>query len=225
MSLCPLQHSLIAISSSWFSAKWMWSDPSPLCYTQPNLFTHSSSAFYLKLVQNLHCVLVSWRNCERNFKTYLIEIFGFAAQTVPHPSIHLSTHPRSNTISTSHYVGDTCHANEKGQGHVRPISSGEQFFTVAINTPPSLPHFFYSARPLSPARASQTLAPPLLHRRRWGRASLPRPRRRRTRADRGHLHSAAVVAVFLHQVRAWKICTDELHISSLQFVVFFVQGK
>ena len=28
-SLCPLQHSLIANSSSWFSAKWMWSDPSP----------------------------------------------------------------------------------------------------------------------------------------------------------------------------------------------------
>ena len=31
----------------------------PLCYTQPNLFTNSSYAFYLKLVQNLHCVLVS----------------------------------------------------------------------------------------------------------------------------------------------------------------------
>ena len=119
----------------------------------------------LKLVQNLHCVLVSWRNCERNFKTYLIEIFGFAAQTVPHPTIHLSTHPRSNTISTSHYVGDTCHANEKGQGHVRPISSGEQFFTVAINTPPSLPHFFYSARSLSsssfsnPSAASTSSSP------------------------------------------------------------------
>ena len=67
MSLCPLQHSLIAISSSWLSAKWMWSDPSPLCYTQPNLFTNSSCAFYLKLVQNLHCVLVNWRICERNF--------------------------------------------------------------------------------------------------------------------------------------------------------------
>ena len=31
----------------------------PLCYTQPNLFTNSSCAFYLKPVQNLHCVLVS----------------------------------------------------------------------------------------------------------------------------------------------------------------------
>ena len=31
----------------------------PLCYTQPNLFTNSSCAFYLKLVQNLHYVLDS----------------------------------------------------------------------------------------------------------------------------------------------------------------------
>ena len=31
----------------------------PLCYTQPNLFTNSSCAFYLKLVQSLHRVLVS----------------------------------------------------------------------------------------------------------------------------------------------------------------------
>ena len=63
---------LLLILQVGFSAKWMWSDPSPLCYTQPNLFTNSSCAFYLKLVQNLHCVLVSWRNCERNFKIYLI---------------------------------------------------------------------------------------------------------------------------------------------------------
>ena len=69
---------------------------------------------------------------------YLIQIFGFAAQTVPLPTIYLSIHPRSNTISTSQYVGDTCHANEKGQGHVRPKSSGEQFFTASINTPLSI---------------------------------------------------------------------------------------
>ena len=31
----------------------------PLCYTQPNLFTNSSCAFYLKLVQSLHCILGS----------------------------------------------------------------------------------------------------------------------------------------------------------------------
>ena len=60
MSLCPLQHSLMANSSSWF---FLLSECDrtlpPLCYTQPNLFTNSSCAFYLKLVQNLHCVLVS----------------------------------------------------------------------------------------------------------------------------------------------------------------------
>ena len=165
------------------------------------------------------------KNLRTELLTYLIQIFGFATQTVPHPTKYLSIHPRSNTISTSQYVGDTCQANEKGQGHVRPISSGEQFFTMAINTPPSLPHFFYSARPLSPVRASQTLAPLLLHRCRWGRASLARPLRRCTRVGRGNLHSAAAVAVFLRRVRAWKICTDELHFSTSQFTLFFVHGN
>ena len=110
----------------------------PLCYTQPNLFTNSSYAFYLKLVQNLHCVLVSWRNCERNFKTNLIQIFGFAAQIVLHPTMHYFTHPRSYTISTTKYVGDTCREKENGQGHARPKSSSEQFFTASINTPLSI---------------------------------------------------------------------------------------
>ena len=84
----------------------------------------------------------------KTLKYSYLKFLAFAAQTVPHPSIHLSTHPRSYTISTSHYVGDTCHANEKGQGHVRPISSGEQFFTSAINTPLPSSLCFYSARPL-----------------------------------------------------------------------------
>ena len=101
---------------------------------------------------------------------------------------------------------------------------GRTVFTMAINIP--LP-FLTSFTPLdlSPARASQTLAPRLLHRRQWGRASLPRPRRRRTHAGRGSLHSTAAIAVFLRQGRAWKICTDELHFSTSQFVVFFVQGN
>ena len=85
-------------------------------------------------------------------------MFGFAAQTIPHPTMHYSIHPRSYTISTTQYVGDTCHVKEKGQGHVRPKSSGEQFFTVAINTPSALPHFFYSARPLSSSSFSNPSA-------------------------------------------------------------------
>ena len=58
-----------------------------LCYTQPNLFTNSSYAFYLKLIQNLHYVLVSWRICERNVKIFVSGFLDFAAQTVPHPTI------------------------------------------------------------------------------------------------------------------------------------------
>ena len=59
-------------------------------------------------------------------------------------------------ISTSQYVGDTCQANEKGQGHVRPNSSGEQFFTVAINTP--LP-FLTSFTPLDLSLQLKLLKP------------------------------------------------------------------
>ena len=106
------------------------------------------------------------KNLRTELLTYLIQIFGFAAQTVPHPTKYLSIHPRSNTISTSQYVGDTCQANEKGQGHVRPVSSGEQFFTVSINTPLPFLTSFTSLDRYSLTRAPQTLAPPLLHRRR-----------------------------------------------------------
>ena len=118
--------------------------------------THSKSSLCPCQLKNLRTELL----------TYLIQIFGFAAQIIPHPTIYLSIHPRSNTISTSQYVGDTCQANEKGHKHVRPISSGEQFFTVAINTPPSLPHFFYSARSLSSSSFSNpstaaTSSPPV----------------------------------------------------------------
>ena len=141
-----------------FFAKWMWSDPSPsMLYS-----TQSIHKFFL-------CVLFETRsksslcpcqlkNLRTKLLTYLIQIFGFAAQTVPHPTKYLSIHPRSNTISTSQYMGDTCQVNEKGQGHVRPISSGEQFFTVAINTPSPLPHFLYSARPLSSSSFSNPSA-------------------------------------------------------------------
>ena len=78
-------------------------------------------------------------------KLILSKIFSFAARIVPHPTIILIYSP---TISTTQYVGDTCRVNEKGQGHVRPNSSGERLFISTINTPP-LPHFtFYSARSL-----------------------------------------------------------------------------
>ena len=55
----------------------MWSDPSPSMLNSTILFTNSSCAFYLKLVQNLHCVLLRWRICEQNVKTYLIQNFRF----------------------------------------------------------------------------------------------------------------------------------------------------
>ena len=47
MSLCPLQHSLMANSSSCiFLLSECDRTLPPLCYTQPSLFTNSSCAFY-----------------------------------------------------------------------------------------------------------------------------------------------------------------------------------
>ena len=106
-----------------------------------------------------------------------------------------------------HYIVRGWHMSREGERAGARSSQifGRTVFHRVYKYPSPLPHFIYSAWPLSPARAPQTLAPPLLHRRRWGRASLPRPRRRRTHADRGNLHSAAAVAVFLRRVRARKI--------------------
>lgn len=117
------------------SAKWMWSDPSPsMLYSTQSIHKFFMCVLFETRSKSSLCPC-QLKNLRTELLTYLIQIFGFAAQTVLHPTKYLSIHPRSNTISTSQYVGDTCQANEKGQGHVRPISSGEQFFTMAINTP------------------------------------------------------------------------------------------
>ena len=96
------------------------------------------------------------KNLRTELLTYLIQIFGFAAQTVPHPTMHYSIHPRSYTISTTQYVGDTCREKENAQGHVRNKSSGEQFFTASINTP--LP-FLTSFTPLDRSLSLELLKP------------------------------------------------------------------
>ena len=131
-------------------------------------------------------------------KLILSKIFGFTSQSVPDPTKDLSIHPRSNTISTPQYVGDTCQANEKGQGHVHPNSSGEQFFTMAINTPPLL-HFSFTLLDLTPARASQnpsaaaTSSSPV---RKSFTASTSSPR---TRAGRGNLHLSLSAEEFANE--------------------------
>ena len=142
----------------------MWSDPSPSMLNSTQYIHKFFMCILFESRSKSSLCPCQLKNLRTDLLTYLIQILRFAAQTVPHPTKYLSIHPWSNMISTSQYVGDTCQANEKGQGHVRPISSGEQFFTMAINTP-SLPHFTFTPLILTLARASQTLAPPLLHRR------------------------------------------------------------
>ena len=58
---CPLQHSLIAMSSCWiFWTKWMWSDPNLSMLSISNSISpnHMHS---IETVECLHCVLVSKR--------------------------------------------------------------------------------------------------------------------------------------------------------------------
>src|SRR3989337_2401336 len=98
------------------------------------------------------------------------------------------------------------------------IFLGRAVFHLSYIYPSPSSDCIYPARPHSPRSSSQNLAPPLL-------PSSPRPHRHHTRVGRGFLLSAAAVAVFLCQVKAWKIWTDELPIYYSQFVVFFVKGN
>ena len=57
---CPLQHSLIAISSCWiFWTKWMWSDPKLLYAFYLKLYLSKSYAFYW------NCRMSSLRPCQQ----------------------------------------------------------------------------------------------------------------------------------------------------------------
>ena len=59
--LCPLQHSLIAMSSCWiFWTKWMWSDPNLSMLSISNSIS-PSHMHSIETVECLHCVLVSRR--------------------------------------------------------------------------------------------------------------------------------------------------------------------
>ena len=134
---------------------------SPLCYTQPNLFTNSSCAFYLKLVQNLHCVLDSWRICERNVKTYLIKKIWCCC------SNHSASHEIlifSPTISHDlPFSVRGWHMSSKWEwlGAHSSYFFGRVVFHLGYKYPSPSSLRFYSARP-HPRSSSQTLAPLLL---------------------------------------------------------------
>ena len=95
------------------------------------------------------------KNLRTELLTYLIQIFGFAAQTVPHPTKYLSIHPRSPLLST--WVTHVKRMR-RVRGTFVQFLRANSFFTVAINTPSPLPHFLYSARPLSSSSFSNPSA-------------------------------------------------------------------
>ena len=134
----------------------MWSDPFPL-YAKLNpdcsQILHMRST--LKTVQTLHYVLDSWRICKRNFKIFNLNFWRLPLKPFWFPWLD---NPRSSTISTTQYMGDTCRMDSKGQGHTGPKSSDQLVFTAAINTP-SLPPA--QVTPHSHLSRAPDLAPPL----------------------------------------------------------------
>ena len=71
-----------------------------------------------------------------------------------HDNTYLFTHDPTRSPPLNTWVTHVKRMR-RGQGHVRPISSVEQFFTASINTHVSSSLHFHLARALSPALASQ----------------------------------------------------------------------
>ena len=66
---CPLQHSLIAMSSSWiFWTKWMWSDPN-LSMLPSQIYLSKSYAFYW------NCRMSSLRPCQQKTQRQTLNLF------------------------------------------------------------------------------------------------------------------------------------------------------
>ena len=83
-----------------FSAKWMWSDPSPsMLYSTQSIHKFFMCVLFETRSKSSLCPC-QLKNLRTELLTYLIQIFGFATQTVPHPTKYLSIHPRSPLLST-----------------------------------------------------------------------------------------------------------------------------
>ena len=75
MSLCPLQDSLMANSLSWFSAKWMWSDPSPsMLYSTQSIHKFFMCVLFETRSKSSLCPC-QLKNLRTELLTYLIQNF------------------------------------------------------------------------------------------------------------------------------------------------------
>ena len=134
----------------------MWSEPLPL-YAKLNPVC--SQILHMHSIWNpfkIFTMSLSAEEFANETLKYSISIFGGCrSNRFRFPWLD---NPRSPTISTSQYVGDTCHVESKGQGYICPKSSDCLVFTPAINTPLPLPSHFNSARTHLP-HSSSDLAP------------------------------------------------------------------
>ena len=101
VSLCPLQHSLMANSSSRFFLLSECDRTLPLYAILNPIY---SQILHVRSIWNSFKIFTVSSSAEEfangTLKLILSKIFGFAAQTVPHPTKYLSIHPRSPLLST-----------------------------------------------------------------------------------------------------------------------------
>ena len=99
---CPLQHSLIAMSSCWiFWTKWMWSDPnlSMLTISKSICPNHMHS---IETVECLLCILVSRRHRDKH--QVLFKWFIFIVDIWRSRNNHLTNLAGTGTWENSEYV-------------------------------------------------------------------------------------------------------------------------
>ena len=185
--------------------------------------TYSFHKFFMcvlfETVQNPHWVLVSWRICEQNIKNSISEFLVVAAQTVPHPMIRLNYSPMIYHDLHLSIRGWHMSLGWQGSGARSSKFFGRTVFHFLINTPPLAPQFIYSARRLSLPLELSNLVPPLI--------SIVAGEEELSCLDliavvlalAAEIFTfAAIVVVFLRQVRVWKIWTDVLPQLISQFI-------
>ena len=117
--------------------------------------THSKSSLCPCQLKKLRTKLLTY--LYPKFSALLLKPFRFPRYT------YLFTHNLTRSPLLSTWV---THVKQmrRVRGTFVQFLRANSFFIVAINTP-SLPHFTFTLLVLTPAQASETLVPPLLHRR------------------------------------------------------------
>ena len=116
---CPLQHSLIAISSCWiFWTKWMWSDPN-LSMLPTSNSVYPNHMHSVETVECLLCVLVSRRQRGKHLNLFLKPyLFAWMPEKQEWPPDNPGVRGNVEQLSMSCMFA-TCPSDVNRQGHLR----------------------------------------------------------------------------------------------------------